>query len=227
MKKQTVAQTTELKQLKREIKESFKTANECFKSSRDRVLQGMADAIICAKKLRRAKEIIGHGGFERWQKQELGWSESDIRTAQNWTRKIKNESVSFYSATSNRMKQAYVIAGIISEDDLASGETSTAPPANPVESATKSAPRQSPTTPAALASVKSHAATVSPAISQQDALSRAKFLVGELVADLNNKIHCNNIPLDDAEAATLAPLKKFFDDQRKAAQASPKTNGKR
>lgn len=198
----TIAQLNELKRLKKEIVSTFENTTALVKSSKDKARQALAEAILCGKALKAAKEIIGYGGFTRWLKENC--KAIADRTARQYMLLSERHHNANLSATT--LRKAYIELGIVTED--VESETSA-----PVESRAESRPL--PTTPAASAANKSHAATTKPAISLADALSRPKFLTDELLLVLNNTINNKSASLASLEAATLTPLKSWFDAQRK------------
>jgi len=191
MKKKLASnEVRELKELKRTINDTAEACEKLVTSAKDRSRQALAEALTCGKALCRVKSIIGFGGFGKWIKENCaGISES---TAQNYMR--LSQHVGDLLATGVGLRQAYVSLGILKEEDETQMEGSqptvlTCDGSRSEVSMQQHARATAPLANAvALSKGKQPIVSAMPQVSTEDQLSRVRYLVGELVSTINNRI---------------------------------------
>lgn len=204
-KSPSLAVQQELKMLKKQINEGHDAVELMVtrvKSDGNKIL---TEAILEGNRLLRVKKIVPYGSFGRWIKENC--KKISIRTAQRYmtltTRKAE------LLKTDIGLRKAYALVGIIREvGDEAVIETSIQQPAS---TTTEKPSHQSL---AQKASDKARAVTAvttaRPMIQKNDVLSRAKFLVSELLNELNSKINNESILKADARQI-VQPLIALLD----------------
>ena len=201
----SVAKQQELKALKRQINEGHETIEALVKKAKDKANEAITEAVLTGEHLIKAKTLVPYGQFQRWLKENC--KAISIKTAQRYMTLATRKSQLL--KTDIGLRQAYALVGIIKDDSVDQSEATTTATYNPlvfgvaVESAVtgnvlkgdKPAHRTLAQKSADKArSVKS----AIPAISKDDALSRARFLATELINELTSKI---NNELIDKETA--------------------------
>jgi hypothetical protein len=224
-KKKTLAKEVfELKELKRKINDSAEAVESLVKSVKDKSRQALTEALICGKALLRAKEILKFGQFTKWVAENCKKVSHD--TVNRYMKLANSAHVRNQLETGNGLRQAYIAIGILKEDDSApsatlpvNGKTSHHASTNSTATIKDRALRPlngtngHSKTPLAdtlsKASGRKTVATAKPTISKDDALSRARHLVNELVIDINNKLTAGLITSADVKAE-LKPLAEFM-----------------
>ena len=206
-KKVTLAKEAfELKPLKRQINDGHQAVEAFKKSVKDKSRQALTEAIIVGQKLKRVKEIVGHGGFLRWVRENC----KDIgeRTARKYMALSNRNHGAELTATG--LRKAYIELGIIDE-----GETTTRVEEHAEANNRSAQPtKATPTTPAARAAAVVTSKTAKPAINEADALSRPSYLVNELLSTLNKLYQSKTATLDVLRNAALKPVQCWFDEQK-------------
>ena len=111
-KSNTIKEPSELKQLACELRESYETVAGLIKSAREKNREALAEAILCGQKLKRARELVGPGGWVRWLQENC--PQISRQTALKWM-KLGSHNLQILS-TSYGLRQAYIALGIIDED---------------------------------------------------------------------------------------------------------------
>jgi hypothetical protein len=230
MNTNTITELTELKKLKKAIRSGCDAVRICVKTAKQRNTEAVKEAVLCGDNLRKAKDLLGHGGFTKWMKNELSFSDSDIRMAQDWMRlsQLWSKTKSFSDLPPTSLQEAYRLCGIIENEEATHVETvpvqatPTAPPAPPTlaaSNATSPAPLLTiAPAPACTEKVEPKQAQAAPAgLTADEVLSRTRYLVKELISDLTNKIMSNSITLPALEEAALKPIQAFFTAARAQA----------
>ena len=200
----SIANSTELHKLKRTINDSADAVESLVKSVKDKSRQALAEALICGKALLRAKEIMKFGQFEKWCRENC--KKVSKATVKNYMRLANSQHVSHLLTTGVGLRQAYIAIGILKEEDSAPSETSLS---NNTSHVGNNGSSRTP-----LADTLAHASgrhaivSAKPAITKDDALSRARHLVNELVFDIISKLNSGLITRDQVQAE-LKPLAEF------------------
>lgn len=101
-----------LQALAREIRNVYKETDELICLAQKKGTEAIASAIACGVKLREAKEIVGHGGWEKWLAKHCKGVHGN--TARNYMRLSKAQHVVDLKDCKS-LRQAYVEVGIIPE----------------------------------------------------------------------------------------------------------------
>jgi hypothetical protein len=217
MKRLTSNEIKELKQLKREINDSYEAAETLVKSSKDKARQALAEALTCGKALLRVKATVGFGGFEKWVKDNCKGIVAS--TARRYMSLAKRAHGSDLLTTSIGLRQAYIALGIVQEDEPETHETNGATMNESTDGGSMSEgqhPMSVLTNRIAKANGHKPIIATSPSITAEDMLSRPRYLVGDLLSYMNNIIDNKKVTLTDLEGATLKPIAAWFNEQRAA-----------
>lgn len=209
----TISEQKELEKLKRIINDSADATEVLVKSAKDKSRQALAEALTCGKALIQARKIIGYGRFRDWCSKNCRKSQMTL-----WKyMELVNRGLHL-PATDLGLRQAYVSLGIIKEDVVEPSGTSEGDEtgAHPTETVVLSCPPKisNKATPIAnrmaKATGRSTITQVTPSITKEDVLSRARFLTTELLGELNSKITIKGVSKKDLEGVTLKPIADWF-----------------
>lgn len=212
----SIANSTELHKLKRTINDSAEAVESLVKSVKDKSRQALAEALVCGGALLKAKFILGFGQFEKWCRENC--KKVSEKTARNYMRLAKGQSVADLLATGGGLKEAYISIGILKEDDSApsetQGENGSSHAGIADDGAVRANGRANGSSKTPLADTLAHASgrnvivSAKPTINKNDAMSRIRHLVNECVIDINNKLSTGLINRADLKAE-LKPLAEF------------------
>ncbi len=108
----TIKEPSELKQLACELRESYETVAGLIKFAREKSREALAEAILCGQKLKRAKELVGAGGWVRWLQENC--PQISRQTALKWM-KLGSHNLQLLS-TSYGLEQAGLALEVIDQD---------------------------------------------------------------------------------------------------------------
>jgi hypothetical protein len=217
--KASLGALTEVKKLKREIINGHEVVEGLVLSSKGKSRQALAEALLEGKRLTRVKTLLGYGSFTRWVATELK-GKIGHTTVTKYIR-LAEEFHHGEKQSPTGLRKAYIMLGIIDDDNAQSDSIAPASapntppfPAPIAETSTTSKANAKPAKAVEASSsglaAKLHIVTKKAEISTEDQLSRAKFLVKELLFDIQIKIQTQAVTPQQAHAATLEPLEKFF-----------------
>jgi len=111
----TIKEPSELKQLACELRDSYEAVAGLIKCAKQKRREALAEAILCGQRLKRAKELVGCGGWVRWLQENC--PQISRQTALKWM-KLGSHNLQLLS-TSYGLEQAGLALGIIDQGEPA------------------------------------------------------------------------------------------------------------
>lgn len=186
------------------------------KSVKDKSRQALAEALIAGAALAKVKTIIGYGGFGKWLKENC--KAITEKTAQKYMQLANRGSE--LMGTGLGLRQAYIALGILKEDDSETSLSNDVGDASLAGTIRMKANKVNKVSVTPLANQMARAngnhavSIITPEISSEDHLSRARYLTQQLLGELNSKITIKGITLSDLEKETLNQIAAWFKQQR-------------
>lgn len=99
-----------LKNIAKQINDSFDAANKLAKQARDRAFEAIAEALLCGQLLNQAKQVVGHGLWLKWLDEHC--PNITRQTACNYMR-LANVKHVLHLENCSGLRQAYIACGIL------------------------------------------------------------------------------------------------------------------
>lgn len=109
-----VTKHAKLKNIAKQINDSFDAANKLAKQARDRAHEAIAEALLCGQLLNQAKQVVGHGLWLKWLEEHC--PAIPQRTAHRYMLLSNSPHVAKMGECSG-LRQAYIICGILPEPE--------------------------------------------------------------------------------------------------------------
>lgn len=109
-----VTKHAKLKNIAKQINDSFDAANRLAKQARDRAHEAIAEALLCGQLLNQAKQVVGHGLWMKWLQEHCPL----ISQPTAWRyMQLSNHSHVNKLGNANGLRQAYITCGILPEPE--------------------------------------------------------------------------------------------------------------
>lgn len=104
----------ELQALAKRIKDHYQSADRLVATAKEKANEAITEVLLCGKALSEAKALVGHGGWLKWLKKNC--KGVSARTAQKYM-KLSNTNHGSDLIGAFSVRQAYIAAGIIADDE--------------------------------------------------------------------------------------------------------------